>query len=239
MLKVKLLQFLVGTQWLNCGDKKMDIELVKQFTKDHLKGEKTGHDYYHGQRVANLATKMYLSDYPAAHEDSRIVAIIQAGSYLHDTIDEKICEDPSNVIAEIKELLPKVGFTELEAQDILFTIQHMSFSANIEHHYKLPLSGQYVQDADRIESLGAIGIARAFTYGGKHGNKIYDPEIKPEKLVSHDQYRNHVETTINHFYEKLFDLEGLMNTPAAKKEAHRRTEYMREFVQEFMDEWNV
>lgn len=217
----------------------MDIELVKQFTQDHLKGEKTGHDYYHGQRVANLATKMYLSDYPDAHPDSRVVAIIQTGSYLHDTIDVKICDDPSKVVAEIKELLPKVGFTELEAQDILFTIQHMSFSANIEHHYKLPLSGQYVQDADRIESLGAIGIARAFTYGGKHGNKIYDPEIKPEKLVSHDQYRNHVETTINHFYEKLFDLEGLMNTPAAKKEAHRRTEYMREFVQEFMDEWNV
>ena len=217
----------------------MDIELVKQFTKKQLKGEKTGHDYYHGQRVANLATKMYLSDYPDAHEDSRIVAIIQTGSYLHDTIDEKICEDPSKVISEIEELLPKIGFTELEAQYILFKIQHISFSANIEHHYKLPLSGQYVQDADRIESLGAIGIARAFTYGGKHGNKIYDPEIKPEKLVSHDQYRNHVETTINHFYEKLFDLEGLMNTPAAKKEAHRRTEYMREFVQEFMDEWNV
>lgn len=239
MLKEKLLQFLAGIQWLNFGDKQMDIELVKQFTQDHLKGEKTGHDYYHGQRVANLATKMYLSDYPDAHADSRVVAIIQIGSYLHDTIDEKICDDPSKVVAEIKELLPKVGFTELEAQDILFTIQHMSFSANIEHHYKLPLSGQYVQDADRIESLGAIGIARAFTYGGKHGNKIYDPEIKPEKLVSHDQYRNHVETTINHFYEKLFDLEGLMNTPAAKKEAHRRTEYMREFVQEFMDEWNV
>lgn len=217
----------------------MDIELVKQFTRVHLKGEKTGHDYYHGQRVANLATKMYLSDYPNAHEDSRVVAIIQTGSYLHDTIDEKICENPSKVIAEIEELLPKVGFTELEVQDILFTIQHISFSDNIEHHYKLPLSGQYVQDADRIESLGAIGIARAFTYGGKHGNKIYDPEIKPEKLVSHDQYRNHDETTINHFYEKLFDLEGLMNTPAAKKEAHRRTEYMREFVQEFMDEWNV
>lgn len=70
---------------------------------------------------------MYLSDYPDAHADSRVVAIIQTGSYLHDTIDEKICDDPSKVVAEIKELLPKVGFTELEAQDILFTIQHMSF----------------------------------------------------------------------------------------------------------------
>ena len=96
-----------------------------------------------------------------------------------------------------------------------------------------------MQDADRLESLGAIGIARAFTYGGKHGNLIYDPNIKPVTLLNHDQYRNHEETTINHFYEKLFDLEKLMNTVAGKNEAHRRSEYMHDFVKEFMDEWNV
>lgn len=217
----------------------MNIDAVVEFTKKHLKDEKTGHDFYHGQRVANLASKMYLEDHPDAHVDSRMVAIIKSGGYLHDTIDEKVCDNPDKVIAEIKELLPEVGFTDLEVWDILFTIQHMSFSTNIEHHYHLPLSGQYVQDADRLESLGAMGIARAFTYGGKHGNKIYDPEIKPEKLVSHDQYRNHVETTINHFYEKLFHLADTMNTPAMKKEANRRTEYMHNFVQEFMNEWNV
>ena len=182
---------------------------------------------------------MYLADHESAHEDSREVAIIKTAAYLHDTIDEKICADSEKVVKEIDELLPQVGFNDLEVWDILYTIQHMSFSANIEHHYHLPLSGQYVQDADRLESLGAIGIARAFTYGGKHGNKIHDPEIKPEKLVSHDQYRNHEETTINHFYEKLFSLADLMNTPAAKKEAERRTAYMRNFVREFMQEWNV
>lgn len=224
-----------GIQWL----KMIDLDKIKNFTKEQLKGEATGHDFYHGQRVANLATKMYLADNEQASEDSRMVAIIQAGSYLHDTIDEKITDDPELVIRKIKKLLPEAGFVNLEVEDILFTIQHMSFSANIEHHYQLPLSGQYVQDADRLESLGAMGIARAFTYGGKHGNKIYDPQVKPEKLVSHDQYRNHEETTINHFYEKLFDLEKMMNTPGGKKEAHRRTEYMREFVQEFMAEWNV
>ncbi len=217
----------------------MDIAAVIRFTKEHLKNEKTGHDFYHGERVAHLASKMYLADYESAHEDSREVAIIKTAAYLHDTIDEKVCADSEKVVKEIDELLPQVGFNDLEVWDILYTIQYMSFSANIEHHYHLPLSGQYVQDADRLESLGAIGIARAFTYGGKHGNKIYDPEIKPEKLVSHDQYRNHEETTINHFYEKLFSLADLMNTPAAKKEAQRRTEYMRTFVKEFMDEWNV
>lgn len=217
----------------------MDIAPVISFVKKQLEDERTGHDAYHAQRVADLATKMYLADFPNANADSRIVAIIRSGGYLHDTIDEKVCAHPQQVISQIKRLLPKVGFTDLEIQDILFTIQHLSFSKNIEKHYKLPLSGQYVQDADRLESLGAIGIARAFTYGGKHGNLIYDPKIKPEKLVSHDQYRQHEETTINHFYEKLFLLEDLMNTAAGKKEAHRRTEFMQEFLSEFFAEWDV
>lgn len=217
----------------------MDIALVVAFTKKQLAGERTGHDFYHAQRVADLASRMYLKDFPNAHADSRMVAIIRAGGYLHDTIDEKVCAEPDQVIAQIKPLLRQVGFANLEIDDILFTISHLSFSKNIEKRYKLPRSGQYVQDADRLESLGAIGIARAFTYGGKHGNLIYDPQIKPEKLVSHDQYRQHEETTINHFYEKLFLLEDLMNTPSGKKEAQRRTEFMHQFVDEFMQEWNV
>lgn len=217
----------------------MDLGKIINFTQKQLAGERTGHDFYHGQRVAQLALKMYLQDYPKAHADSRIAAIIQAGGYLHDTIDEKICPDPAQVLQQIKKLLAQVGFTDLEVQDIVFTITHLSFSQNIEHHYQLPLSGQYVQDADRLESLGALGIARAFTHGGKHGNLIYDPQIKPVKLVSHDQYRQHEETTINHFYEKLFHLADLLNTPAAKQEGQRRTAYMQDFVREFLAEWNL
>lgn len=218
---------------------KLEITEVINFVRKQLKDEKTGHDFYHGQRVAHLAKKMYLQDNSNAHQDSRIVAIIEAAGYLHDTIDEKICPDPEIVLTNIQKILSQVGFTSLEMKDILFTMQHMSFSKNIEHHYQLPVSGQYVQDADRIESLGAIGIARAFTYGGAHGNVIYDPTIKPQKLVSHDQYRQHQETTINHFYEKLFQLEDLMNTAGGKKEAHIRTEYMHNFVKEFIQEWDV
>lgn len=217
----------------------MDITKVIEFTQEQLKDERTGHDFYHGERVAHLASKMYLHDHPTAHENSRVNAIIQTGGYLHDTIDEKVCADPETVIKEIKKLLPSVGFTELEVEDISFSIQHLSFSKNIDHHYHLPMTGQYVQDADRLESLGAIGIARAFTYGGKHGNLIHDPNIKPVQLINHDQYREHEETTINHFHEKLFHLEKLMNTPGGKKEAERRTAYMRNFVREFMQEWNV
>ncbi|QNQ81528.1 HD domain-containing protein [Lactobacillus sp. PV034] len=217
----------------------MNLERIKAFTKKTLQDERTGHDYYHGQRVAHLAEKMYLNDNPQAHKSSRLVAIINAAGYLHDTIDEKISAEPKIIIEEIKELLAQSGFEDLEVKDILFTIQHISFSANIEYRHQLPLSGKYVQDADRLESLGAIGIARAFTYGGKHGNLIYDPQIKPVTLTDHDQYRNHEKTTINHFYEKLFNLEKLMNTSAGELEARRRTEYMRDFIKEFMNEWEV
>lgn len=217
----------------------MDITKVICFVKEKLKNEKTGHDFYHGQRVAHLARQLYLQDNPTADLAGRKIGIIQATGYLHDTIDEKICSNPATVIQQIKVVLKQAKFTELEIQDILFTMQHMSFSKNIEHHYQLPLSGRYVQDADRLESLGAIGIARAFTYGGLHGIDIYNPNIKPEKLISHDQYRKHTETTINHFYEKLFQLEDTMNTLGGKKEAHKRTEFMHKFVDQFMAEWNV
>lgn len=217
----------------------MNLQPVIAFVHQQLDHEKTGHDFFHGQRVAKLGLKMYLADHPDAHPDSRVAAIIQAGGYIHDTIDEKICPDPQQVVSQIKKLLPQAGFADLEVQDILFTIQHMSFAQNIEHHYQLPLTGQYVQDADRIEALGAIGIARAFTYGGRHHNPIYDPRIKPVKLVSHDQYRHHRETTINHFYEKLLNLPFTMNTPAGKKLAQARADYMRGFLREFFAEWQA
>lgn len=217
----------------------MNLQAIIEFVQAQLKNETTGHDFYHGQRVAKLGVKLYLSDNPDAHVDSRVCDIIRAGGYLHDTIDEKICADPEQVIAQIKQLLPQVGFTSLEAEDILFSIQHLSFSQNIEHHYQLPLTGQYVQDADRLEALGAIGIARAFTYGGRHNNPIYDPKIKPVELVSHDQYRQHQETTINHFYEKLLKLPALMNTAGGKKLGNARANYMRDFLKEFKSEWNV
>ncbi|NRO62680.1 hypothetical protein IMAU30025_01346 [Lactobacillus helveticus] len=90
---------------------------------------------------------MYLADHEHAHEDSREVAIIKTAAYLHDTIDEKVCADSEKVVKEIDELLPQVGFNDLDVWDILYTIQHMSFSANIEHHYHLPLRA-------RCRSLG-------------------------------------------------------------------------------------
>lgn len=216
----------------------MNLDLIINFTQEQLKNETTGHDFYHGQRVARLAKKMYQKDNPD-FQDNHLIDLILAAGYLHDTIDEKICANPEVVINKIIHMLNNADLSSNDIDEILFIIEHMSFSKNIEQHYQLSTAGQYVQDADRIESLGAIGIARTFAYGGKHSNKIYDPKIEPKKLINHDQYRNHEETSINHFYEKLFNLKTYMNTPSGKREAKERTQYMQEFVKKFMSEWDV
>ncbi|KRL63015.1 HD domain-containing protein [Lactobacillus psittaci] len=213
----------------------MDIENIKRFTHKYLDDDVTGHDFYHGQRVANLAQKLFKQDFKKA--DSRQLDLIAVMGYLHDTIDEKVITNPEQVKAEMKQMLVAEGLRPDEISSILFVLEHMSFSKNIEQHYQLPLIGQYVQDADRLEALGAIGIARAFSYGASHKQKMYDPEIKPIDLQSHDQYRQHKSTTINHFYEKLFNLEKQMNTPAGKKIAQERTAYMRDFIARFLEEW--
>lgn len=219
-----------------------DLTEIKTFAKNCLDGDITGHDYFHVDRVAQIAARLYSADHP--ERDAHAVFIIQIASYLHDTIDEKITDNVEQRLAKIHHLATIQALSDEDQNNIFDTIQNMSFSKNIEHHHQLSLEGQYVQDADRIEALGAIGIARAFAYGGKHDNPIYDPRIPVTKLTSHDQYshdqyRTKQETTINHFYEKLFTLEDLMNTPSGKAMAHKRTHVMRNFVNEFLVEWNL
>lgn len=215
----------------------MNRKKISEFVKMQLADEMTGHDYWHGLRVAKIAQNLFLKDVKTYTQKQ--LDIIYTAGFIHDTIDEKVCDNPQDVLIAISKLLKEMDFEAKEIENILYTIQNMSFSHNIEKHHKLSIEGQYVQDADRIESLGAMGIARAFVYSGRHQDRIYDPDIPVVELVDKKQYRHHKETTINHFYEKLFKLENLMNTPAGKKLAHSRTQYMKDFVDEFMHEWDV
>ena len=141
-----------------------DLTEIKTFAKNRLDGDITGHDYFHVDRVAQIATRLYSADHP--EEDAHAIFIIQIASYLHDTIDEKITDNVEQRLAEIHHLATIQALSDEDQNNIFDTIQNMSFSKNIEHHHQLSLEGQYVQDADRIEALGAIGIARAFAYGG-------------------------------------------------------------------------
>lgn len=212
----------------------MNLNLIKAYTKRILQMDVSGHDFYHCQRVAVSAQKLWQQDFSTVTYNDEI----NAASYLHDTIDEKIVADPQKALSQIRTLLTTVGFNASQQKDIISTITQMSFSKNIAQQQQLPLFGQYVQDADRLDALGAIGIARAFAYGGSQQQPIYDPHLQPEKLSNHFQYRHHQTTTINHFYEKLLHLQNLMNTKAGKKLAQQRSQYMQQFLTEFQQEWD-
>lgn len=208
---------------------------VMEFSKDVLGNDSTGHDFFHAQRVAQLAVTMYKKDFP--NFTSNDINLILIMGYLHDVVDDKIINDIPKQLDAINQLPSVKNLTQIEYQELLYTIQHLSYSKNIDHHYELSIRGQYIQDADRIDALGAIGIARAFAYGGKKGNLLHDPNIKFSKSNSKQEYRTKHTTTINHFYEKLLTLEFLMNTPQGKEIARIRTNYMKDFLDEFFYEW--
>lgn len=214
---------------------KLEIQDVIDLTQKVLGKDATGHDFFHAQRVARLAVKMYIKDFPDySNEDVKLLLLM---GYLHDVIDDKITENSDWQLKLIQQL-PSVERLSTEARDELFyTIQHMSYSKNLERHYELSQRGKYVQDADRIDALGAIGIARAFAYGGKKGNLIYDPNIPVSEDKSKQTYRTKETTTINHFYEKLLKLHSLMNTTQGKIIAAERTAYMEQFLKQFFSEW--
>ncbi|UQS83926.1 HD domain-containing protein [Bombilactobacillus thymidiniphilus] len=214
----------------------MDLQLIISYAQKILHFDSSGHDFYHAQRVANTAWQLYQQDQVAVEQN--VEPLILATGYLHDTLDDKLISDLATAQEQVQIILQKTGFATKQQKQILSVSQHLSYAANLQHHWKLPLWGQYVQDADRLDALGAIGIARAFAYGGKNSQAIYDPTIPCQKLTNKKQYRKHSTTTINHFYEKLLLLAYQMNTPAGLKLAQKRKQYMQQFLTEFLAEWN-
>ncbi|MEY8371090.1 HD domain-containing protein [Aerococcaceae bacterium 50-4] len=213
------------------------LKKIQDFARERMAFDPTGHDYWHADRVAKLAQKLYVADYGASNVEALMV--IEAAAYLHDTIDDKLVSDIIFSQMEVEKLLDELDFSSASRENILFTIQHMSYSKNLTTQYELSIEGQYVQDADRIDALGAIGIARTFAYGGHANNEIYNPTIPVIDAKNKEDYRNHPSTAINHFHEKLLKLEHSMNTESGKVIAHERTNYMRQFLDQFMNEWAV
>ncbi|OJG87645.1 hypothetical protein RV13_GL003451 [Enterococcus raffinosus] len=165
--------------------------------------------------------------------------IIEAASYLHDIIDDKVVADVGLEKRNLKKFLKELDFSTKEIQEIFEIIENMSFSKEIEEgKADLTVAGQIVQDADRIDALGAIGILRTAYYGGHTDSPLYDPAILPQEFKSKQEYRKK-STVINHFYEKLFKLPETMNTKAGKLEAERRKKFMENFLEVFYTEWNL
>lgn len=189
-----------------------------------------GHDFFHTLRVMRIAK--YIAKIEGANTE-----IVELASLLHDVDDYKITGRNMDSVENACKLMNKYNIdkqVQLQVTDIIKTV---SFKAN-DTEIPSSLEGKVVQDADRLDALGAIGIARAFTYGGSRGNMIYNPNSKPNLNMNSDEYVKNKTTTINHFYEKLLLLKDMMNTETGYNIAIKRDQFMRDFLEEFYREWN-
>lgn len=206
------------------------LKEIEDWVKDQLIHETTGHDWYHIERVTNLSKELLKS------EDADAFTVI-AASLLHDIPDEKLVDDVEASMKNIKGFLLSLDIEETVIDKILTIISTISFKGG--HGDKLTsIEACIVQDADRLDAIGAIGIARTFQYGGAKGQAMYDPEVEVRDDMSAEEYRKGNSTSINHFYEKLLLLKNKLNTEQAKEIAQEREDFMKLFLDHFFKEWN-
>lgn len=212
--------------------KQETISTIQKFVKGKMEGEGTGHDWYHIERVVATAKRI------SKKEKNADKFLVEAAALLHDIGDWKLNSSGRTEEEILRSVCKKLALEDSDSKKIIEIIINMSFSANIGRRKDLCLEGKIVQDADRLDALGAIGIARAFAYGGKKGRELYNPSKKPKKFSSTHSYRNSDGPTVNHFYEKLFSIKKQLNTKKAVKIATKREAFMKEFLKEFYAEWD-
>lgn len=212
-------------------NKNLIIEKTKEFVKNKLYGEGSGHDWFHIERVYNLARYI-------AQKENADFFIVEMTALLHDIDDWKFSNNNDTNTTVTENFLKSINIDDDALKKIIKIIQTMSFKGGVVDSTQYTMEGKIVQDADRLDAIGAIGIARTFAYGGSKNQLIYDPEIKPIDFKSLEQVKSAENHTINHFYEKLLKLKDLMNTDTAKEIAEKRHKVMEDFLNEFYYEWN-
>lgn len=212
----------------------MDLENIKAYAQALLEEDTTGHDWWHALRVEANAKKLSPEDLT-----TEAIEVIRSACWLHDTIDAKIDPSKRASLDEVKNILRENGAANEQVEEILYIIQNLSYSKNIDQKQSLSFLGQIVQDADRLDALGAIGTARAFYYGGSKKHLIYD-DTRPRKTeeITAENYREQ-NSVVNHFYEKLFHLKDTMNTEMGRQLAKHRTEFMKQFLEELFSEIQI
>ena len=212
---------------------KNHITLTINFVKEKLEGAEAGHDWFHIERVWKLSKKI-------AEKEGGNLEVIELSALLHDIADPKFHNGDETLALKISQnFLEEIHVEGELIEQVLFVIKNISFKNRAEAPENPPLELQIVQDADRLDAIGAIGIARTFNFGGFKNNLMYHPEIKPNLGMNKEEYKKSNGTTINHFYEKLLLLKDLMNTETAKRIASERHNFMLQFLDEFYKEWNV
>ncbi len=165
--------------------------------------------------------------------------VVELGSLLHDIADSKFNNGNEDVGPKIaRDFLLSLGVNDDIVNHVERIIRNISFKRSFEEEGFKSLELQIVQDADRLDALGAIGIARAFNYGGYANRLLYSPNIKPRLSMNKEEYKNNIGTTVNHFYEKLFLLKDLMNTKEGRRIAEKRHEFLENYLNQFYAEWD-
>lgn len=209
-------------------NKEKIITETENMVRDKLQAEKSGHDWYHIERVNKNAKEI-----TAAEEaDSFIVAL---AALLHDLADDKVVVSEEEGLRFISDWLTQQEVSQADREHILSIIQTMSFKGGNGKPMKT-LEGKIVQDADRLDAIGAIGIARCFVFSGKKGQAIHNPKLPVREKMTVEEYRNGKSTAIHHFYEKLLKLKGLMNTGKGYELAEARHQFMEDFLEQFYRE---
>ncbi|CAM4091724.1 HD domain-containing protein [Zobellia nedashkovskayae] len=214
-----------------------DTEIVEQtiaFVKETLKGAEGGHDWFHIERV-------FKNTLLIAKEEKVDILVVSLGALLHDIADAKFNNGDETVGPKLAQnFLDDLKVNEETINHVIKIIENISFKNSLEKTEEKfsSLELEVVQDADRLDALGAIGIARAFNYGGFKNRELYNPEIAPNLKMSKAEYKKSSAPTLNHFYEKLLLLKDKLNTKTGTKLAEERHQYMEDFLKQFYKEWD-
>lgn len=213
--------------------KKQILEDTKEFVFQTLNNEKSGHDWFHIQRVVNLTKQI------AQQEAGQVDAFIcEMAALLHDIPDEKLNVTPEIGKQRVEHWLKSQKLALVDQTAILTIVLNLSYKGGTNKVQLETIEGKIVQDADRLDAMGAIGIARTMIYSGHHGRPMHDPAKQPRTNMTLAEYRSNEDTAIMHFYEKLLKLKDTMNTTTGKKLANERHLYMENYLKEFFAEWN-
>lgn len=203
---------------------------ARAHVRERLEGDSSGHDWWHIDRVVRLARRL-------AEEEGADVFLCELAALTHDLADWKINPDEAQALADLRAWLTEHGADAAMVAAVLEIITSMSFKGGGGAPMRT-LEGQIVQDADRLDAIGAVGIARAFAYGGAKGRLLHDPEEAPRETMTAAEYKSHQAATITHFYEKLLKLKERMNTATARRLAAHRHAVLEQFLEEFQAEWD-
>ena len=213
-------------------DKELALKQTEEFVRQTLTGDSSGHDWWHIHRVRRLAVEL-------GKAERADLFIVELAALLHDLDDYKLVpHSDSEEPHRARDWLERVHLSKEVTDHICQIIKEISFKGARVDSRMTSLEGMVVQDADRLDAMGAIGIARAFAYGGARGRLMHDPEAPAVMHSTFEDYKKNAGPTINHFYEKLLLLKERMNTRSGKQIAGARHEYMERFLGQFLNEWD-